>query len=47
MPVSLSIGVAFCPDHSADTATLLQQADEAMYRTKRAGKNGYQIYSAI
>ncbi len=47
MPVSLSIGVAFCPVHSDDTATLLQQADEAMYRTKRAGKNGYQIYSAI
>ena len=46
MPVSLSIGVAFCPDHSDDTATLLQLADEAMYRTKRAGKNGYQIYSA-
>lgn len=46
MPVSLSIGVAFCPVHSDDTATLLQLADEAMYRTKRAGKNGYQIYSA-
>lgn len=46
MPVSLSIGVAFCPTHSDDTATLLQLADEAMYRTKRAGKNGYQIYSA-
>lgn len=46
MPVSLSIGVAFCPEHSDDTATLLQLADEAMYRTKRAGKNGYQIYSA-
>lgn len=46
MPVSLSIGVAFCPTHSDDTATLLQLADEAMYRTKRAGKNGYQIYHA-
>lgn len=47
MPVSLSIGVAFCPTHSDDTATLLQLADEAMYRTKRAGKNGYQIYNEV
>lgn len=46
MPVSLSIGVALCPQHSDDVATLLQLADEAMYRAKRAGKNGYQIYQA-
>jgi diguanylate cyclase (GGDEF)-like protein len=46
MPVTLSIGVALCPQHSDDVATLLQLADEAMYRAKRAGKNGYQIYQA-
>lgn len=46
MPVGLSIGVALCPQHSDDVATLLQLADEAMYRAKRAGKNGYQIYQA-
>ncbi len=46
MPVGLSIGVALCPEHSNDVATLLQLADEAMYRAKRAGKNGYQIYQA-
>ena len=46
MPVTLSIGVALCPEHSTDSATLLQLADEAMYQAKRAGKNGYQIYRA-
>ncbi|SNY52448.1 diguanylate cyclase (GGDEF) domain-containing protein [Arsukibacterium tuosuense] len=46
MPVSLSIGVALCPQHSTDSATLLQLADEAMYQAKRAGKNAYQIYRA-
>ncbi|MCH8493918.1 MAG: GGDEF domain-containing protein [Idiomarina sp.] len=46
MPVSLSIGVALCPIHSDDSATLLQLADEAMYQAKRAGKNDYQIYNA-
>lgn len=46
MPVTLSIGVALCPQHSNSAATLLQLADEAMYQAKRAGKNGYQIYSA-
>ncbi|KKO45528.1 hypothetical protein WG68_10475 [Arsukibacterium ikkense] len=46
MPVTLSIGVALCPEHSIDSATLLQLADEAMYQAKRAGKNGYQIYGA-
>lgn len=45
MPVTLSIGVALCPQHSNSAATLLQLADEAMYQAKRAGKNGYQIYS--
>lgn len=46
MPVGLSIGVALCPQHSDEVSTLLQLADEAMYRAKRAGKNGYQIYQA-
>jgi diguanylate cyclase len=46
MPVTLSIGVALCPEHSTEPATLLQLADEAMYQAKRAGKNAYQIYHA-
>jgi diguanylate cyclase (GGDEF)-like protein len=46
MPVTLSIGVALCPQHSNDSAMLLQLADEAMYQAKRAGKNAYQIYNA-
>lgn len=32
----LSVGVAVFPDHAEDAASLLQRADEAMYRAKRA-----------
>jgi diguanylate cyclase (GGDEF)-like protein len=35
LEVGVSIGVALFPDHGADLATLLQQADAAMYKAKR------------
>jgi diguanylate cyclase (GGDEF)-like protein len=37
--LSASIGVACCPEHAEDKETLLRIADEAMYRSKRGGKN--------
>ena len=43
--VSLSIGVALCPDHAGDPDTLLRIADEAMYQAKAAGRNGYCFHS--
>ncbi|TSE35668.1 sensor domain-containing protein [Tepidimonas charontis] len=43
--VSASIGVTFYPQTPAvDAATLLQQADHAMYAAKRAGRNRWAIW---
>jgi diguanylate cyclase (GGDEF)-like protein len=38
--VTASIGVAVYPDHATDADGLFHAADEAMYETKRRGKNG-------
>jgi diguanylate cyclase (GGDEF)-like protein len=43
--VSLSIGIAFFPDHATDAEGLLKKADEAMYESKRAGRGGYSVAS--
>jgi diguanylate cyclase (GGDEF)-like protein len=40
-----SVGVALHPDHGADTTTLLQRADVAMYDAKRS-RAGIAVYSA-
>jgi diguanylate cyclase (GGDEF)-like protein len=37
--LTASIGVASCPEHGKDKATLLRLADESMYRSKNGGKN--------
>jgi len=42
--VSFSIGVSFCPDHGTTVKTLMEEADQAMYRAKALGKN--QIFYA-
>ncbi|MDZ7870336.1 MAG: diguanylate cyclase [Rheinheimera sp.] len=39
MPVGATVGLAFCPQDSSEAVLLLQQADQAMYQAKRAGKN--------
>ena len=38
-PRSVSIGLAMLPDDGQTPDTLLQQADAALYRAKRAGRN--------
>ena len=43
--VSPSIGIAAFPNHGDDAATLLKNADAAMYRAKTAGRNNYKVYS--
>lgn len=40
-----SIGVALCPDHSAQAAELLRQADLAMYAAKQSGRGAYSFYT--
>lgn len=44
--LSASIGIAIYPDDGSDGNTLLKNADDAMYRAKNCGKNGYQFYAA-
>ena len=39
--VSASIGIALFPDDGKDMDQLIKKADEAMYRIKKAGKNGF------
>ena len=43
LTVGVSIGVALCPEHGTDAATLLQHADVAMYVAKR-GQLGHAVY---
>ncbi len=39
--IGASIGISLYPEHGEDSRTLLKKADDAMYYTKRIGKNGY------
>jgi diguanylate cyclase (GGDEF)-like protein len=39
--ISVSMGVAFYPDHGSDYEALLQCADKAMYQAKDNGRNRY------
>ena len=41
--MSVSIGVAICPNHGLDSTVLVAEADNAMYRSKQAGKNTYRF----
>lgn len=42
--VKISIGIAFCPEHSEKANELLSYADTAMYFVKKHGKTNYHIY---
>ncbi|WP_428610738.1 diguanylate cyclase domain-containing protein, partial [Sedimenticola sp.] len=43
--VTASIGISVYPDDGSDSATLLKNADSAMYRAKDQGRNNYQFYT--
>jgi diguanylate cyclase len=43
--VSPSIGICLCPDDGADSETLLQHADAAMYHAKKKGRNTFQFFA--
>ena len=42
--ISVSIGITFYPQDASSPATLLQAADQAMYRAKKAGSNRMSFY---
>ncbi len=44
IPIGISIGVAFVPEHSRDFSKLFRFVDAAMYRAKQNGKHGVQIH---
>jgi diguanylate cyclase (GGDEF)-like protein/PAS domain S-box-containing protein len=43
--VTSSIGISVYPDDGLEPNTLLKNADSAMYKAKKAGRNNYQIYT--
>jgi len=44
--LSASAGISVYPDDGTDAATLLRNADLAMYRAKQEGKNTYRFFTA-
>ena len=46
VPMSASMGISIYPDNATDIDTLIQQADAAMYKAKRAGRSTYRFFSA-
>ena len=46
LPISLSIGIAACPEDAASMADLIDLADSAMYLAKETGGNRVKRYVA-
>lgn len=43
--ISASIGITMYPDDALDAASLIKNADQAMYEAKRLGRNQYSFYT--
>ncbi len=46
LSIDVSIGIALYPDHGADSDTLLQHADVALYAAKKSSNTYYAVYNA-
>ncbi|MFC4598662.1 diguanylate cyclase domain-containing protein [Cohnella hongkongensis] len=42
--ITVSIGIAFAPEHGSDPYELCRHADAALYQSKEVGKNTYRVY---
>ena len=45
--ITASIGISSCPSDGASAVALIRNADDALYRAKQLGKNGYRHFSAM
>ncbi|MBI3529894.1 MAG: PAS domain S-box protein [Betaproteobacteria bacterium] len=45
LATTCSVGISLYPEHGTDAATLLKNADAAMYRAKARGKNSFRFYT--
>ncbi len=45
LKISTSVGISLFPQDGQDTDTLIKNADAAMYRAKKEGRNNFQYYS--
>ncbi|WP_333876091.1 putative bifunctional diguanylate cyclase/phosphodiesterase [Methylobacter sp.] len=45
LKISTSVGISLFPQDGHDTETLIKNADAAMYRAKKEGRNNFQYYS--
>lgn len=45
LKISTSVGISLFPQDGRDTETLIRNADAAMYRAKKEGRNNFQYYS--
>lgn len=46
VPTTISTGIATFPQHGKDVDTLLDHADQALYKAKNSGRNCVKVYSA-
>jgi len=45
--ITLSFGISMFPEDGKDPATLLKNADNAMFQAKEAGRNSYHFFNAL
>lgn len=46
LQLTISLGISLYPRDGLDSATLIKNADAAMYRAKEVGRNNYQFYTS-